>query len=87
METREIIDMIPSLMDYQLTMIDGGFPFNKNDQIEYLEAANIYNPVVPVTLEANVIEFHKILFDADNYKPSATVQKISEEIVKLTGVK
>ena len=87
METKEIIDMIPSLMDYKLTMIDGGFPFNKNDQIEYLKEANIHNPVVPVTLEENVIQFHKVLFDADKYKPSATVQRISEEIVKLTGVK
>lgn len=87
METKEIIDMIPSLMDYKLTMIDGGFPFTKNDQIEYLKDANIYNPVVPVTLEDNVIEFHRILFGADKYKPSATVQRISEEIVKLTGVK
>ena len=77
----------PSLMDYKLTMIDGGFPFNKNDQIEYLKEANIHNPVVPVTLEENVIQFHKVLFDADKYKPSATVQRISEEIVKLTGVK
>lgn len=87
METDEIIDMIPSIMDYSLNMIDGGFPFNKNDQIEYLEENNIYNPVVPVTLEENVIKFHEVLFDSDKYRPSATVQRISEDIIKLTGVK
>ena len=40
---------------------------------------------VPVTLEDNVTELHKELFEENDYTPSSTVQEISDDIVSRTG--
>lgn len=40
---------------------------------------------VPVTLEDNVTELHKELFEESDYTPSSTVQEISDDIVSRTG--
>ena len=42
---------------------------------------------IPVTLEKNVTELHKELFNETNYIPSNTVKGISEKIIKKTGIK
>lgn len=87
METSEILKMAPSVLKYKLNMIDGGFPMVKNDQIESKNGWNFSSPVIPVTLESNVKEFHRILFDDEKYEPSTTVKNISEKIATLTGVR
>lgn len=87
MTSDEILKMAPSILKYKLNMIDGGFPSVKNDQISHKEGWKFYDPIIPVTLESNVKEFHRILFDDNDYEPSTTVRNISEKIAILTGVR
>lgn len=42
--------------------------------------------VVPATLESNVIQLHKFLFDDEAYTPSETVKKISAKLSSDTGI-
>ena len=87
MTSDEILKMAPSIIRYKLNMIDGGFPSVKNDQIHYMEGWAFADPIIPITLESNAKEFHRIVFDDDRYEPSITVKNISEKIATLTGVR
>ena len=78
---------LTSILNYRLTMIDGGFPFKRNDQLHEIDGFETKDPVIPVTLESNAKEFHRVLFDDDNYEPSDTIKNISEKIIRITGVK
>ena len=62
------------------------FPFTRNDQIRSKDGWKFADPVIPVTLESNVVKFHEKLFDSTDYTPSTTVKNISEKIIRLTGV-
>ena len=42
--------------------------------------------VIPATLEQNVVELHKFLFDVEDYTPSDTVKQISNKIISDTGI-
>ena len=42
--------------------------------------------VIPQTLESNVIELHKFLFDEEDYQPSDMVKKISAKISADSGL-
>lgn len=86
LDINEILDLATSITKYRLTMIDGGFPFTRNDQIRSKDGWEFTDPVIPVTLESNVITFHERLFDSTDYTPSTTVKNISEKIIRLTGV-
>lgn len=86
LDINEILDLATSITKYRLTMIDGGFPFKRNDQIRSKDGWEFTDPVIPVTLESNVITFHEKLFDSTDYTPSTTVKNISEKIIRLTGV-
>ena len=48
-------------------------------------SAEIMSAQVPVTLEENVIELHKWLFDMDSYETSQTVKDFSRQIILNTG--
>ena len=62
-----------------------GFPF------KHLFGENVKNAlggadvVLPVTLEANVVELHKFLYPDAAYAPSATVQEYSNHIIEKSG--
>ncbi|MDO4295247.1 MAG: LCP family protein [bacterium] len=43
--------------------------------------------VVPQTLESNVVELHKAMFENENYQPTSTLKKISEHIASVSGFK
>lgn len=86
LDINEILDLATSITKYRLTMIDGGFPFSRNDQIRSKDGWKFTDPVIPVTLESNVITFHEKLFDSTDYTPSTTVKNISEKIIRITGV-
>lgn len=86
LDINEILNLATSITKYKLTMIDGGFPFIRNDQIRNKDGWEFTDPVIPVTLESNVITFHEKLFDSMDYTPSTTVKNISEKIIRLTGV-
>ena len=85
-DINEILDLATSITKYRLTMVDGGFPFTRNDQIRSKNGWKFADPVIPVTLESNVVKFHEKLFDSTDYTPSTTVKNISEKIIRLTGV-
>ena len=85
-DINEILNLATSITKYKLTMVDGGFPFTRNDQIRSKDGWKFADPVIPVTLESNVVKFHEKLFDSTDYTPSTTVKNISEKIIRLTGV-
>jgi len=61
-----------------------GFPF-KHMWGENVTKAVGMDAVLPVTLEANVIELHKFLYPEAAYTPSATVQEYSNYIINKSG--
>ena len=69
---------ILGLGKFGMTKTDG-FPFDKVSQ----EGGRYY--LFPVTLESNVKELHKYLYDNEDYQPSKTVEKISQTISEVSG--
>ena len=60
----------------------GGFPFEKTTgKIDGRDS------VIPVTLETNVIQLHRFLFDDEAYKAPESVREVSSTLVKKTGKK
>ncbi len=60
----------------------GGFPFTRGD----MTVGKRGDCVIPQTLETNVSELHKFLFDKEDYEPSDMVKKISAKIAADTGM-
>lgn len=76
--SNKIIGMLPSAPFYNIS--DSiGWPYN----VEGFSSDAWY--AVPVSLEDNVSELHKELFDEEDYTPSTTVQEISDDIIYQTG--
>ncbi len=80
----EIIKLASSMMNYEIEKTSG-FPFVHLD-IDCYPHGRKRDAVVPVTLETNVIELHKFLFDDSSYEPTATVRQISADITKITDL-
>jgi len=86
-ETRTSIfidDLLPLAKDVGRLYIGktGGFPFERDTG--WIEKKDC---VIPITLESNVKELHEFLFDDTDYKPSSSVQEVSNYIIKHTGKK
>ena len=60
----------------------GGFPFARGD----MKVGKKGDCVIPQTLETNVVQLHKFLFDKDSYEPSDMVKKISAKIAADSGM-
>jgi LCP family protein required for cell wall assembly len=60
----------------------GGFPFTRGD----MTIGKRGDCVIPQTLESNVSELHKLLFDKEDYQPSDVVKKISAKIAADSGM-
>lgn len=60
----------------------GGFPFARGD----MKMGKKGDCVIPQTLETNVEQLHKFLFDKDDYVPSDMVKKISAKIAADSGM-
>ena len=58
-----------------------GFPFS-HQEIKISKKSC----VVPTTLESNVIQLHKFLYDTEQYAPSKRVQEISSHIIEVSGL-
>ena len=58
-----------------------GFPFDLTTML----LPRSGDSVIPTTLESNVIQLHYFLFGTENYAPSSTVIRISNDISSLTG--
>lgn len=76
----ELISLAAKIFDYELAG-SAGFPFSKNS----IELGSKGSVVAPCTLESNVMELHKFLYNNDEYVPSATVKANSEKIESDTG--
>ncbi|MBQ7536392.1 MAG: LCP family protein [Stomatobaculum sp.] len=86
-ETRTSIfidDLLPLAKDVSKFYIGktDGFPFER--ETTWIEKKDC---VVPITLESNVIQLHEFLFDDKDYKPSKSVQEVSNYIIKHIGKK
>lgn len=77
----DLLGFAPGLPDYKMGTTTG-FPFEKTDGV-YDGVGSI---VVPYGLAENVQELHKFLYPDKEYTTSETVQEISIEIEKYTGV-
>ena len=72
----EIMAMIPQVASINITD-NFGFPYHKKGQM-----INKVYYSVPTSLEDDVKELHKQLFNEDNYTPSKTVKSIDKKIDK-----
>lgn len=82
--TAEIIRMASQAFGYRIEATTG-FPFEHIEKNVYVDTKQL-DAVVPVTLETNVKELHKFLFDEDDYECSATVKEYSNDISVLSGL-
>lgn len=73
-----IIAMIPNLLSYNVTK-SIGWPY----KTQGITLDRWYG--VPVTLESNVKQLHKELFDEENYEVPEDIKEISNKIVNKTG--
>lgn len=74
----EIISLIPDVVSYNIGE-SIGWPY----VVKAYTTPTWYG--APVTLESNVKQLHKDLFDDENYEPSEKVKEISNSIIKKTG--
>ncbi len=74
----EIINLLPKIINYDVTETFG-WPY----KVAGFEGKAWYG--IPITLEKNVSELHKQLFNEENYIPSDTVKQISQDIINDTG--
>lgn len=76
----DILALIPDAVSYNIGE-SVGWPYN----VKAYTTPTWYG--APVTLESNVKQLHKDLFDDANYEPSEKVKEISQTIIKKTGYK
>ena len=74
---KDIIPRASEVSKYSIVASDG-FPFADKRTSGLLGAKG--SCVIPVDLEANVIELHEFLYPGLDYTPSETVKKISQDI-------
>ncbi|MCR4610464.1 MAG: LCP family protein [Lachnospiraceae bacterium] len=80
LSAKDIAILASAMRDYTLGATTG-FPFDKTTGT-YGSKGSL---VVPCTLETNVSKLYFFLFNKENYVPSETVHKISQDIIDLTG--
>ncbi len=81
-DEKTFLNMILNISDYRIVR-EGGFP-----AMEMMGGANLPakgDCVIPLSLEANVIELHRFLFGDDHYQVSENVRTFSETIALDTG--
>ena len=78
---KDLITLASKIFDYELSG-SAGFPFNKKE-VELESKGQI---VAPDTLESNVMELHKFLYNNESYVPSETVKNNSLKIQSDIGM-
>ena len=73
--------MAKNVMSYNIKSTTG-FPY----ELTTMTLSSTGSTVIPIDLETNVSELHKYLFNDESYSTSDTVQLISSNISKKTGV-
>lgn len=77
----EILTLAAGITQYEITT-SLGFPYEWKDY----QPSGIYY-LAPKNLEQNVIQLHKELFDEEEYEVSDELKKISDTLIKKTGIK
>lgn len=80
MSIQEILDLIPTMIDYNISDTTG-FPFT----LDY-KMINGADMVIPAGLAYNVKLLHLFLFDDREYQPSETVRNISYTVQDNSGI-
>lgn len=84
LDVGEILNLAKSIASYSITE-SVGVP-SEVAYVEYLQGnTKDKDFVVANDLTAAVAELHKVLFDVDNYEPTATVKEINSKISELSG--
>lgn len=78
-----LMGIAANAMNYELGE-SAGFPFTIAATDKVKKHKGSY--VIPVGLAENVSSLHEFLFGEENYTPSENVQKVSDEIIYLSGV-
>lgn len=76
MSRNTMVDTLAQISEFEIEPCDG-WPYEYS--IEWHKTGSYYF-YVPKTLESNVVELHKIIFDQKDYTPTDKVKAISEEI-------
>ena len=77
-----IIDMIPTLLGFEMVQEEGkgGFPYT------YISTEiNTSSVVCHRGLEYNVTKLHEYLYNDNDYKPTKMIQNIGNTLIKITG--
>lgn len=82
LDVNEMTSMLGNIAQYQITGSDG-FPFETNRATGNIGSKG--SCVIPVNLEQNVVMFHKLMFDEDNYVVSDQVKQYSQKVSADTG--
>ena len=82
LELSEILSLLGDVKDYTIVATDG-FPFEDMRATGTVPGKG--SCVMPVSLESNVVQLHKFLFNTDGYEPSANVREYSAKIHQDTG--
>ena len=80
----DILPMAKNVTKYHLSETTG-FPAARGEQKMKIGKLKL-SCVIPQTLVSNVTSLHKFLYGEEDYKPSSTVQTISNKIAELTGL-
>ena len=80
-DTMDLVRMAQDISKYHIGET-GGFPFARGDANMGKKGAC----VIPTTLESNVVELHKFLFDDEDYTTTDQVKRISAKIISDTGL-
>lgn len=80
----DITDLIPLARNIAKFHIGetAGFPAARGEQ----DVGKIGDCVIPQTLEYNVKELHKFLFDEEDYQVPSNVKEYSSHIAQVTGL-
>ena len=76
--TNDIISLLPNIAKYRINA-SIGWPY----KTEGITWDNYYG--IPVTLESNVKQLHKEVFEDEDYEVPQKVKEISDKIVKKSG--
>ena len=77
----EILALAMDVQKYKISATTG-FPFDLTTRM----LSGSGDTVVPISLANNVSKLHAFMFSTSNYKPSLTVQSISQAIIDKSGV-
>ena len=77
----EILGMATRMFSFEIEKTTGFPEIHLGKDV----SSNVMSAQIPVTLEDNVVELHKWLFDIDSYDTSQTVKDFSRQIILNTG--